>query len=286
MASAITSRQAKISNSSRRDYNRALDMERISSRQNPVVKRFREVSRGGHPDLMVLDGEHLLAEAIGSGIQIDTVAFADRPAIGELMHAAERNGASVFTVSAQVLAAISPVREPSGVVAIAAKRHVPLDDAFTKSPALVVILSGVQDPGNVGATIRAAEGCGATGVVCSDATADPFGWKALRGAMGSTFRLPVVAKQPGETAIAKARARGLRVVATTARDGTPLPECDLRGPVAILFGSEGRGLADPLVAAADVRVTIPMQPPVESLNVAVAAALVLYEAARQRRVRH
>jgi TrmH family RNA methyltransferase len=261
-------------------------MERISSRQNPVVKRFREVSSGDHPDLMLLDGEHLLAEAIGSGIRIDTVAFADSAPIGELMRAAERNGASVFSVSAQVLAAISPVREPSGVVAIAAKRHVTLDDVFAKRPALVVMLIGVQDPGNVGATIRAAEGCGATGVVCSEAAADPFSWKALRGAMGSAFRLPVVAKQPVETAIARARARGLRVVATTARDGKLLPECDLRGPVAILFGSEGRGLADTLVGAADYRMTIPMQPPVESLNVAVSAALVLYEATRQRRGHH
>jgi TrmH family RNA methyltransferase len=260
-------------------------MERISSRQNPVVKRFREVSSGDHPDLMLLDGEHLLVEAISSGIRIDTVAFADGAPIGELMRAAERNGASMFSVSAQVLAAISPVREPSGVVAIAAKRHVTLDDVFAKRPALVVMLIGVQDPGNAGATIRAAEGCGATGVVCSDATADPFGWKALRGGMGSAFRLPVVAKQPVERAIATARSRGLRVVATTARDGTPLPECDLRGPVAVLFGSEGRGLADTLVAAADERMTIPMQPPVESLNVAVSAALVLYEAARQRRAR-
>jgi TrmH family RNA methyltransferase len=147
----------------------------------------------------------------------------------------------------------------------------------------VVILNGVQDPGNVGATIRAAEGCGATGVVCSEATADPFGWKALRGAMGSTFRLPVASTESLAAAMDAARARGLQLCATTARGGTPLPDCDLRGAVAVVFGSEGRGLPDELVSAADVRITIPMQPPVESLNVAVSAALVLYEAARQRR---
>jgi len=101
--------------------------------------------------------------------------------------------------------------------------------------------------------------------------------------MGSTFRVPVVSKHDLDHAIAQARARGLRVFATTAREGTPLPDCDLRTPVAILFGSEGRGLRDRIVAAADARVTIPMQRPVESLNVAVAAALVVYEAARQRR---
>jgi TrmH family RNA methyltransferase len=202
------------------------------------------------------------------------------------MRGAERIGADVFSVSDQVLAAISPVREPSGIVAIAVRPELSLDDAWAKGPALVVMLSDVQDPGNVGAVIRAAEGCGATGVICSDGTADPFGWKALRGAMGSTFRLPVVSKQPLHAAIASARARGVRVFATIARDGTPLPDSDLRRPAAILFGSEGRGLADDIVAAADARVTIPMQRPVESLNVAVAAAVVVYEAARQRRQPH
>jgi TrmH family RNA methyltransferase len=261
-------------------------LKRISSRQNAVVKRFRDVARGRHPDLMLLDGEHLVSEAVRSGIRIETVAIGDRVDGTELMRAAERGDAEIFDVSDQVLAAISPVREPSGIVAIAAKPAISLDDVFAKRPALVVMLSGVQDPGNVGATIRAAEGCGATGVVCSDATADPFGWKALRGAMGSTFRLPVISKQSLADAIARARPHGLKVFATIARDGMPLPECDLGGPVAILFGSEGGGLPDELLSAADTPMTIPMVSPVESLNVAVAAALVVYEAARQRRARH
>ena len=256
---------------------------RISSRQNALVKRFRGAAHGEFPDLMLLDGDHLLREAIVSGIRIEAVVFADRIDDGELMHGAERTGAEIFRVSEPVLSAISPVRQPSGVVAIALKPDLSLEDVLAKSPALVVMLSDVQDPGNVGAVIRAAEGCGATGVVCSDATADPFGWKALRGAMGSTFRLPVAAKHPLGDAIAAARTRGLRVFATTLRDGTPLPDCDLRKPAAVVFGSEGRGLPDSVADAADARVTIPMQGPVESLNVAVAAALVLYEAARQRR---
>ena len=256
---------------------------RISSRQNAIVKRFRDVARGARPDLMLLDGEHLLSEAIRSGIRIETVAFAGRVDDTQLAGTAERAGAEIFDVTDQVLAAISPVRTPSGVVAIAARRAASLDDVFAARAALVVILSGVQDPGNVGAAIRTAEGCGATGVVCCGATADPFGWKALRGAMGSAFRLPVAAREPVAEVIAQARAGGIHVFAATARDGTPPSDCDLRQPAAILFGSEGRGLPEHLVASADARMTIPMHPPVESLNVAVAAAIVLYEAARQRR---
>jgi RNA methyltransferase, TrmH family len=258
-------------------------MERISSRQNALVKRFREVARGERPDAILLDGEHLLGEALASGLRIDVAAFADRLNGTPLARAAARAGATIVAVTDQVLSAISPVREPSGIVAIAQRPTLFLDAALARQPALAVMLSGVQDPGNVGAAVRAAEGCGATGVVCSETTADPFGWKALRGAMGSTFRIPVAARQPLDQAIARARVHGLRIFATTAHEGTPLPDCDLRQPVAVLFGSEGRGLSDEVIAAADERMTIPMHGPVESLNVAVSAALVVYEAARQRR---
>ncbi len=95
-----------------------------------------------------------------------------------------------------VMAAMSPVREPSGIVALAAAQPATLDEVVAATPALVVVLNGIQDAGNVGAIIRAADGCGATGVIAIEGTADPFGWKALRGAMGSTFRLPVAVRQP------------------------------------------------------------------------------------------
>lgn len=144
------------------------------------------------------------------------------------------------------------------------------------------MLHDLQDPGNVGAIVRAAEACGATGIVCGQRTADPFGWKALRGSMGSSFRLPIAIKQPLDEALATARANGLRILATVARGGTTLPDCDLRKPAAILLGGEGGGLPATLIAQADERLSIPMQAPVESLNVSVAAALVVYEATRQR----
>jgi TrmH family RNA methyltransferase len=231
---------------------------------------------------MLLDGEHLIQEALASGIQLRLVAAAERSAQSAVVRQVEQAGARVILVTDPVLSAISPVQSPSGMVALATRPGGRLEDVFARKPQLVVMLHGVQDPGNVGAIARAAEACGATGLVCSERTADPFGWKALRGAMGSTFRLPTAAKQSLRAAIAHARAEGLRVFATDARGGVMLPECDLRKPAAIILGGEGAGLPADLIEAADGRVTIPMQPPVESLNVAVAAALVLYEAARQR----
>ena len=257
-------------------------MDRVSSRQNPIVKHFREVAQGQVHDAMLLDGEHLIQEALGSGIPLQMVAAVDRLSHSQTADRAQRGGARMVVVTDAVLSAISPVRTPSGIVAIASRPFSRLEDVFASTPPLVVMLHDVQDPGNVGAIARAAEACGATGLVCSEGTADPFGWKALRGAMGSTFRLPTATKQILPDAIGRARASGLRVFALTAHAGTLLPHCDLRPPAAIVLGGEGTGLPPPILDAADACLTIPMQSPVESLNVAVAAALVLYEASRQR----
>jgi TrmH family RNA methyltransferase len=119
-------------------------------------------------------------------------------------------------------------------------------------------------------------------MITTPGTADPFGWKALRGAMGSTFRLPIAVRQPVSAAVNCLRSRGISIVATVPRHGTPLPAFELRGPVAVLLGGEGAGLPDTLVADADERLSIPMRPPVESFNVAITAALILYEASKQR----
>lgn len=257
-------------------------MDRISSRQNPVVKHFRDVARGDVHDAMLLDGEHLIQEALKSGVPLLMVAAVDHLSHGEAAARAQRAGVRIVVVTDAVLSAISPVRTPSGIVAIASRPVSRLEELFARTPPLVVMLHDVQDPGNVGAIVRAAEACGATGLVCSEGTADPFGWKALRGAMGSTLRLPTATKQFLPDAIGRARAGGVRVFALTTHAGTLLPDCDLRAPAAIVLGGEGAGLPPHILEAADTRLTIPMQSPVESLNVAVAAALVLYEAGRQR----
>jgi TrmH family RNA methyltransferase len=146
----------------------------------------------------------------------------------------------------------------------------------------VFLLSDVQDPGNVGAIVRSGEACGATGIVAGDGTADPYGWKALRGSMGSTFRVPVASQVSSLEAARAAKAQGVRILAAVPRNGQGLPDADLRGPAAVLLGGEGKGLPQPLQHLADATLSIPMREPVESLNVAVAAALIAYEASRQR----
>ncbi len=261
-------------------------MERITSRQHAVVKRFRALARGREGDgCVLLDGLHLVEEALASGVTIETAAFAESAALGRLaplLARLQHAGAHVASASDAVFHALSPVQHPSGVVAIARLSTAATGSALSRIPQLVVMLDGVQDPGNMGAIIRAAEACGATGVVVGPGSADPLGWKALRGAMGSSFRLPVAIDVPPPDAVLAARAAGLRVFAAVPTHGTPLRGCDLRGPAAILFGGEGAGLPRDVLLQVDERLTISMQPPVESLNVAVAVALVLYEASRQR----
>jgi TrmH family RNA methyltransferase len=258
---------------------------RISSRQNDSVARYRRAARGDEPALMVLDGEHLVAEAVAAPIAIRHVLVsseaAERPAHRGLLERLDRAGVDIAIASAPVMAAVSPVRSPSPIVALADRPSAA--DVFRAAPPLVVVAADVQDPGNLGAIVRVAEAAGASGVIAAGRSADPFGWKALRGSMGSALRLPLAVCPTVEAAAAAARAHGCRIVAAVPRGGKPLYDANLTGPVAVLIGGEGPGLPPALVTDADERVTVPMQPPVESLNAAVTAALVAYEAMRQRR---
>ena len=255
----------------------------ITSRQNPIVRRFRAAAEG-QGDSLLIDGAHLLGEALAASVAVEIVAVQEGLA-GDgvaLARRAEAAGSRLLTVSPNVLAAMSPVRQPSGIVAIGRRQVRSVAEALAVAPQMVLMLDEVQDPGNVGAIVRAADACGATGVIAGRGTADPMGWKALRGSMGSVFRVPVAWRASLPDAVQTAREMGIAILAAVPRDGVSLPRCDLRGPVAVLVGSEGLGLPETLVALATARLTIPMRPPVESLNVATAAALIAYEAQRQR----
>jgi TrmH family RNA methyltransferase len=258
-------------------------MPLITSRQNAAVKRFKEAA--GASGEILLDGPHLLAEALLAHLPVEVVAVERAAANGEvgaLVRRASEAGAHVLDVSSSVLEAMSPVRRPTGIVAIARRREATLEQALGDAPQLVLMLEHVQDPGNVGAIIRAADACGATGVIVGAGSADAFGWKALRGSMGSAFRLPVASRQNLAGAIEHARRLGIQLLAAVPRDGTSLPSVDLRQPVAIVLGGEGAGVSADLLELMDGRLTIPMRPTVDSLNVATAAALIAYESSRQR----
>jgi len=261
-------------------------MPTITSRQNPLVSRYRDAARRRTRQLLLLDGEHLIADALRAGVAVRhaavTAAARERRAIADLVAALERARVEVATVSAAVMDAISPVRSATGIVAMAEQPGTAPSRPFVGAAPLAIVAVDVQDPGNVGAIVRVAEAAGATGVVAAGASADPFGWKALRGSMGSALRLPLVGDRAVEDAIEDARRHGCRILAAAPRGGRPLHEVDFTGPLAILIGNEGAGLSSAIVDAANERIAVPMKPPVESLNAAVTAAVIVYEARRQR----
>jgi RNA methyltransferase, TrmH family len=264
-------------------------MKQLSSRQHPLVAAFKALARGrSGEDRLLLDGAHLVADAARAGLRLDTVAMTAgvlaTPEGGALAETVTSAGAELVQVSDHMMAAMSPVTTASGIVAMAARPAWTLAQVFERAPQLVVVAVDVQEPGNVGAIVRAAEACGATGVAFCGLSADPFGWKALRGSMGSALRLPLTAVPTVDAVVAAARRRGVRLAATRPRGGRDPRTVDLRQPLAFVLGGEGPGLSEAVLEAADVSLSLPMQAPVESLNVAVAAALLVYEAFNQRRV--
>ena len=259
-------------------------MEAITSRRNPLVARFRRAARrdAAAGSTVLLEGPRLVEDALAAGVRVDVAAVPTAPSarVSALARRLEPP-ARVVRVTSAVMDALSPASTPSGLVALAAFRPAPVEDTMRAPRPLVVGLSGIQDPGNTGAVVRAVEAGGASGVVTVGG-ADPLGWKALRGAMGSTFRLPIARAEDPASVARIASTHGLRVIAAVPRGGAPAAEIDLRAPCLVWLGTEGAGLDQGAAATADVKVSIPMRAPVESLNIAVAVALIVYEAARQR----
>ena len=266
-------------------------METVTNRRNALVARFRSatVTNRRSRTQLLLDGQRLIADAMRAGVALETVVVAaaalrrgDR-ALSTLIDDCTRSGIRAVAGAERVMAAVSPLRSPSSAVALAAHRPPSVDGVLARAARGCLIAPiGVQDPGNVGAIVRAAEAAAAGGVVVAEAAADPFGWKALRGAMGSTFRIPVADAGAGSNLPERARRSGCTVVATAPRGGRSMYDLDLTQPLLVLIGGEGGGVERPVFESADAVVSIPMAGGVESLNAAVAAALIAYEARRQR----
>jgi RNA methyltransferase, TrmH family len=248
--------------------------EVVTSRSNPLVARLRALKSRADADLALLEGPKLLAEAVLAGLAIVEVAASPHAAVPDVP-------VPVRWVAAELLASLSEMETSQGVLAIARRPSFD-EEALYRGVPLVLVAAGVQNPGNLGGLLRTAEAAGASGAYLTEGCADPFSWKALRGSMGSAFRLPHVRRLPLDEALRRLAGRGVAIAAAAA-SGTPCDAADLRGPLALVVGPEGAGLPEDVVARARLRVAVPMRAPVESLNVGVAAGVLLFEAARQRR---
>jgi TrmH family RNA methyltransferase len=264
-------------------------MRSVASRHNPLVGRFRALADSPDPAglQLLLDGAHLVRDAQESGLDLQVVVVATSRLAspseeGRLARALEASGVDVVEAPDAVLAAMSPVRSPSGLVAIAARPSATAAALCAPPSAFLLVAVDVQDPGNVGALARVGEAGGVTGLFACGTSASPFSWKAVRGSMGSVFRLPVVGGMPTGDVFGYLREGRVRAVAALPRGGADPDTVDWRGKIAIVLGGEGAGLPADVIDACQARVSVPMAARVESLNVAAAGAILVYAARRGR----
>ncbi len=289
----------------------------ITSPANERLKQARRVRDGRDPELVFVEGERLIESCLISGLRL-AVCFHSSgvtPRAEAIITELHRRECPVFEMPEAVFATVSDTVNPQGIILLAERPSPNFEDLdddgvlarvivepgsavrsdSARSNAsvplgvpplgvpLIVGIDAVQDPGNFGAIIRTAEAAGATGIVAMRGSVDPFAPKTLRGSMGSAFRLPIVTDlEPGRF-VDMAHERGLTVVATSADAATLYTDYDWSQPTVVFFGNEGNGIGPELMEQSDQRIRIPLCSPVESLNVAAAAAVVLFEGARQRR---
>lgn len=263
-------------------------MKTITSRDNSLLRQARAVRDGKVKELIFIEGLRLAEEALRSNLNIDAVIVSDQLAqkekaenlINELGQVSQR----VASVSEKLLESISYTKTPQGIVLLASRPEVS-KEVFAMSnleSSLIVLMHRINNPVNVGAILRTAEAAGATGAIATQNTADPFSPKSLRGAMGSAFRLPVWFGPTYDEAVAWCGDRGIQTICADVHASTSYDEADWQRPTALILGPESEGLSSAEIAKANEAVRIPMYGSAESLNVAVAAGVMLYEAARQR----
>ncbi|MBX3465182.1 MAG: RNA methyltransferase [Planctomycetes bacterium] len=256
----------------------------VTSTRNPVVQQFRDVAAGAAPDLLLAEGVRLVHEALEAGLEVVAAAMSPRCADPELGDRLRQTAGTFLDCSEDVMARLSALDAPPGVAVLLRRPRVDEPDLLGREVApLVVVAAGVRDPGNLGSLLRTAEAAGASGAVTMSGGADPFRDKAVRGSMGSVFRLPVLHGMPADRVVAFARRHRLVLVVADGGGDRVHTEVDFRRPLALVVGAEAAGVPPELLRAADVRARIPLRPPVDSLNVAVAAGVLLFEAQRQRR---
>jgi len=261
----------------------------IASASNPQVKEavaIKEKRRKYKYDAFLIEGPHLVEMALQSATAVKKVFFTEefssiREGAG-LLKKLIRSGAEMFRITAQVLSMLSDTETPQGVIATATYRPYHLDSLHVSEKPLMVIIDGIQDPGNLGAIIRTSDAAGADALVMLPGTCDAFMPKALRSTAGSLFTLPI-AYADTETVIRWLREKAIGLSVTDAKAPVAIHQADLTYPLAFVFGNEAHGVSDTLRKAATVLISIPILGRAESLNVAAAAAICLYEAVRQRR---
>lgn len=264
---------------------------RIESRDNPKLKLARRVRDGREKDLIFVEGLRLSEDAMQSSIGISFAIvrddFGSDARQSDLVQRLENRDIEILTISEKLFSTVSETRSPQGIVMICERPQTDrasfesnLTTGERKIP-VVVMMSTVNNPSNLGAVMRAAEAAGAMGVIVSERSADAFSPKALRSSMGSAFRIPVWSDASHDDAIAWARGGRFAVIAATGMGDVTHTSVDWSAKTVVVMGSEAHGLSGDIIERVDSTLRIDMEPQVESLNMAVAAGVILFEARRQ-----
>jgi TrmH family RNA methyltransferase len=261
-------------------------LRRVEGRHNALVKELRQAFGRGEltaSSECAVEGFRIVEEAVRSGLKCRAVFFSEsaEPRAARLL---PQIGSHVETLLLpdKLFASAVPSQTPQGVAALVHIKTFSLADILdSSSPGPLLVIAGVQDPGNLGTILRSAEAFGAKGVLVAEGTVSAYNSKVVRASAGSVFRVPI-AKVQLESLPQTLRERGIRLVATSSHKGVPLQEADLSGDAAIFVGNEGAGIDKKLLGKMDELLMIPHSPRVESLNAGIAASIILYERARQR----
>jgi TrmH family RNA methyltransferase len=260
-------------------------VRRVSSRQNALVKDLRRAFANGElvEGLCAIEGVRVIEEAIRSGLRFRAVFYADaaEQRMEKLLPQISSH-ADVLALPDEIFASAVATESPQGVAALVRWPKFEMKDLLSNAEPLLLGTMGIQDPGNLGTIIRSAEAFGAAAVLLGEKTVSRFNSKVIRASAGSSFRLatfPVTLD-----VVSDLRQRGLRVLATSSHKGKPIDEAELTGGTLIMVGSEGAGVSREYMEVADDFIRVPHEGKVESLNAAVAASVILYEARRQRKL--
>jgi TrmH family RNA methyltransferase len=269
--------------------------ETIKSRDNAKLKFARRVRDGKEAGLIFIEGARLCDEAVASDISVTAVFMSESyHASGpdtRVQQALKRKNTEMYVVSDSLFGSIADTKTPQGIVLIAQR---PKPQVFSDlisfgnvnlAVPLWIYLCEINNPSNLGAVMRTAEGAGAKGVIVSPNSADPYSPKSLRASMGSAFRIPIVENIGTEHAYTIAKQKGIKTRAVDARGEKSYIDVDWKTPGLLVFGSEARGLPDEVLSRSDERIKIPMDGNVESLNLAVSTGIILFEAKRQFKTR-
>lgn len=251
------------------------NMETITSFKNPVVRKIRALKdrkTREQTGRILVEGEVMIREALDCGLEIfDLLAVADMSDFAEAM---ARRGAQAFSVSREIMDAVCETRTPQGVCATFSAPKATGAEAFSGH---VVVLDGVQDPGNAGTIWRTADAAGFHGILFGEGSADPLSPKVLRAAMGSGFRIPFACSRSLPETLRALAERGYTVIVSDLSGTDFYQRGHLGDRLALVIGNEARGVSDAVRACADVRLKLPMRGGAESLNAAIAAAIMMYD---------